>query len=274
MKQLLFILCILPTLTVAQNLSVTTYNIRYDNSYDGINSWTEGNRKEKVFTIINDANPDIFGVQEALVHQLKFLEERFPTYQREGVGRDDGKEAGEHSAIFFKKNRFILLDKGNFWLSQTPDVPSLGWDATCCNRICSWVKLKDKKTIFWVFNLHFDHEGKVAQIQSADLVLRKIKEIAKNGKVILMGDFNLPTEHPAVQKIASQLYDTQLSPTNKTPNMGTFNAFKTDEPLKGHIDFIFVQKSIKVKQYKIIETRIDSLYPSDHLPVWVQLQLK
>ena len=167
-----------------------------------------------------------------------------------------------------------MLDKGNFWLSQTPEVPSLGWDATCCNRICSWVKLKDKKTTFWVFNLHFDHEGKVAQVQSADLVLQKIKEIAKSGKVILMGDFNLPTEHPAVQKIASQLYDTQLSPTNKTPNMGTFNAFKTDEPLKGHIDFIFVQKSIKVKQYKIIETRIDGLYPSDHLPVWVELQLK
>ena len=269
MKPLLFILCVLPTFSIAQDLTVMTYNIRCEVPQDGVNAWTDGNRKEKVFTVLTEANPDIFGVQEALPHQLKF-----PTYQREGVGRDDGKGAGEHSAIFFKKGRFTLLDKGNFWLSQTPEVPSLGWDATCCNRICSWVKLKDKKTIFWVFNLHFDHEGKVAQVQSADLVLQKIKEIAKSGKVILMGDFNLPTEHPAVQKIASQLYDTQLSPTNKTPNMGTFNAFKTDEPLKGHIDFIFVQKSIKVKQYKIIETRIDGLYPSDHLPVWVELQLK
>ena len=274
MKPLLFILCVLPTFSIAQDLTVMTYNIRCEVPQDGVNAWTDGNRKEKVFTVLTEANPDIFGVQEALPHQLKFLEERFPTYQREGAGRDDGKEAGEHSAIFFKKGRFTLLDKGNFWLSQTPEVPSLGWDATCCKRICSWVKLKDKKTTFWVFNLHFDHEGKVAQVQSADLVLQKIKEIAKSGKVILMGDFNLPTEHPAVQKIASQLYDTQLSPTNKTPNMGTFNAFKTDEPLKGHIDFIFVQKSIKVKQYKIIETRIDGLYPSDHLPVWVELQLK
>ena len=175
MKPLLFILCVLPTFSIAQDLTVMTYNIRCEVPQDGVNAWTDGNRKEKVFTVLTEANPDIFGVQEALPHQLKFLEERFPTYQREGAGRDDGKEAGEHSAIFFKKGRFTLLDKGNFWLSQTPEVPSLGWDATCCNRICSWVKLKDKKTTFWVFNLHFDHEGKVAQVQSADLVLQKIK---------------------------------------------------------------------------------------------------
>ena len=274
MKQLLLIFGMFPMLTIAQELTVMSYNIRYDNAYDGINSWTEGNRKEKVYQIIETAAADIFGVQEALAQQLEGLEARFPSYQREGVGRDDGKKAGEHAAIFFRKDRFTLLEKGDFWLSKTPEVPSLGWDATCCNRICSWVKLKEKKTFFWVFNLHFDHEGKEAQIQSANLVLQKIKEIAKKGKVILMGDFNLPTEHPAVQKIASQLYDTQLSPTNQTPNMGTFNEFKLDEPLGGHIDFIFVQKRIKVQQYKIIETRIDGLYPSDHLPVWVKLQLK
>ncbi|MDO4880224.1 MAG: endonuclease/exonuclease/phosphatase family protein [Capnocytophaga sp.] len=274
MRKLWFIFLLLPFLSIAQRMSVMTYNIRYDNPYDGINSWTDGNRKEKVFTIIKTANPDIFGVQEALAHQVKDLEEHFTAYQREGIGRDDGKEAGEHSAIFFKKNQFILLDKGNFWLSSTPEIPSKGWDATCCNRICSWVKLQDKNTIFWVFNLHFDHEGKVAQEQSANLVLQKIKEITQDGKVILMGDFNLPTEHSAIQKIATQLYDTQLSKTNKTPNMGTFNAFKLDEPIKGHIDFIFLGGKVKIKKYQIIETRINGLFPSDHFPVLVNLQWK
>ena len=99
MKPLLFILCVLPTFSIAQDLTVMTYNIRCEVPQDGVNAWTNGNRKEKVFTVLTEANPDIFGVQEALPHQLKFLEERFPTYQREGAGRDDGKEAGEHSAI-------------------------------------------------------------------------------------------------------------------------------------------------------------------------------
>lgn len=273
MKFLLLILAALPLASTAQTLKVMTYNIRYDNPSDGVNAWTDGNRKEKVFTVINDNNPDIFGVQEALAHQVEALEQHFPSYQREGVGRDDGKKAGEHAAIFFKKERFKLLDSGNFWLSQTPDVPSKGWDATCCNRICSWVKLQDQRTVFWVFNLHFDHEGREAQQRSADLVLQKIKQIAKKGKVILMGDFNLPTEDVAVQKIASQLYDTQLSPTNATPAMGTFNQFKTDKPLRGHINFIFVSKKIKVRNYQIITTRIDGLYPSDHLPVITTLEL-
>ena len=130
MKFLLLILAALPLASTAQTLKVMTYNIRYDNPSDGVNAWTDGNRKEKVFTVINDNTPDIFGVQEALINQVEALEQYFPSYQREGVGRDDGKKAGEHAAIFFKKERFKLLHSANFWLSQTPDVPSNGWDAT------------------------------------------------------------------------------------------------------------------------------------------------
>lgn len=272
MKVILFLMNILPIFCLGQNVKVMSYNIRYDNNFDGINSWTEGNRKEKVFTIIGNTKPDIFGVQEALVHQVKDLEQHFPEFQREGIGRDDGKEAGEHSAIFFLKEKFKLLEKGDFWLSETPNIPSKGWDATCCNRICSWVKLQDKKNIFWVFNVHFDHEGKMAQLQSADLILQKIKEITNGGKVILMGDFNMYPNNPAVIKITSQMYDTQHSKTNKMTFEDTFNAFKLDEPLKGRIDYIFLQGKMKVKKYETISERIEGLYPSDHFPVVVQLK--
>lgn len=259
-------------LASAQEIKVMTYNIRYDNSHDGINSWTDGNRKEKVLKMIQEQQPDVFGLQEVLHHQLEFIESHFTDYHRVGVGRDDGDRAGEYAAIFFRKDLYKLLDTGHFWLSQTPMIPSKGWDATCCNRICTWVKLQYKNKIFFVFNTHFDHEGKVAQQESAKLILHKISEIAGKNKVILMGDFNMTPDNPAIAKISQKLYNTQTSEKNMTPMLGTYNDFNLSTPVVQNIDYVFLQK-VKLIDFKILETRLEGLYPSDHFPVVVKVRL-
>ena len=157
-------------------INVATYNLRYNTPKDGINAWPE--RKEMVESLIRYHDFDLFGVQEALRGQLNDLL-AMKDFSFVGKGRDDGKEAGEHSAIFYKKDRFQVLQTGDFWLSETPDKPSLGWDATCCNRICSWAKFKDLQSgkEFFFFSVHFDHQGVEARRQSGKLMVQKIKEI-------------------------------------------------------------------------------------------------
>ncbi|MFK8302784.1 endonuclease/exonuclease/phosphatase family protein [Capnocytophaga stomatis] len=260
-------------LNYAQAIDVMTFNIRLDNAGDKENSWTDGNRKERVVKFLKAEKPAILGVQEALHHQVEFLENAFPNYQRVGVGRDDGKQGGEHMAVFFDKKRFKLLDSGQFWLSQTPEIPSKGWDGTCCNRITTWLKLQQGDKVFFVFNTHFDHEGKVAQRESAYLILSKIKEITADLKanVILMGDFNVPPQHEGIVAIKKQLKDTYKS--YKNIPKGTFTAFKLDEEPKQRIDFIFISDGLRAKNYKIIDKKIDGLYPSDHFPVKVTIEL-
>lgn len=143
----------------AQKLTIGTYNIRYDNPKDTGNLWVD--RAPVIASLIRFHDFDIFGTQEGYKNQLDDITTALPQYNYYGVGRDDGKDKGEHSAIFYKKDEFNLLNKGDFWLSQTPDKPGLGWDATCCNRICSWVYLQHKKSgkKFYFFNAHFDHQG-------------------------------------------------------------------------------------------------------------------
>ena len=163
--------CLLGIPAAAQKkteIRVASYNLRMDTPADGINSWT--NRRENVKALVLYHDFEIIGTQEGFVHQLKNLCE-MPGYAHIGAGRDDGLSAGEHSAIFYKTDRFKLLDSGNFWLSETPDKPGKGWDATCCNRICSWAKFKDvnTKNVFFVFNVHFDHQGVVARKESGNL---------------------------------------------------------------------------------------------------------
>lgn len=250
----------------AQSVDVMTFNIRLDNTEDKGNSWTDGNRKERVKQLLRSEKPMIFGVQEALHHQVMFLEKNFPNYQRVGVGRDDGNQKGEYVAIFFDKERFQLLDSGNFWLSETPEIPSLGWDGTCCNRITTWVKLRYKTNDFFVFNTHFDHEGRVAQRESAKLILQKIKEInSSNNPVIVMGDFNITSDNEGIIFMKKELIDTYQ--TYKNIPKGTFTAFKLNEEPTERIDYIFISKGLRSKKYKIIDKKIDGLYPSDHFPV-------
>src|SRR5690606_20749472 len=164
-KSFVLLWFIIATLSVsAQHIKVGTYNIRYANPNDIGNLWKD--RAPYVGDLINYHSFDVLGTQEALIEQLKDLDTMLTSYVRYGIGRDDGKTAGEHSAIYYKKDKYTLLDKGDFWLAENPDVPAKGWDATCCNRIATWVKLQDKGSgkSFYVFNVHYDHQGKVARL--------------------------------------------------------------------------------------------------------------
>lgn len=246
---------------------IATYNLRQNNPNDGINAWP--NRKETVKNLVRFHEFDIYGTQEGFIGQLKDLCE-VEGYTYTGHGREDGKDKGEHSAIFYKKDRFELLNSGDFWLRETPDLPGIGWDATCCNRICSWGKFKDRETsnIFFFFSTHFDHQGVVARIESGKLMVKKIREIASDYPVICVGDFNSLPDSEQIKTMQKLLKDCrQASVTPPYGPKGSFNNFNFDSPLDDLIDYIFVSPKIEVLKYGILTDNVNRRYPSDHLPV-------
>jgi endonuclease/exonuclease/phosphatase family metal-dependent hydrolase len=260
--------------TVETGFNLITYNIRFDNPADGINAWP--NRKAWVADLLRFYDADIVCVQEALHHQLDDLLQQLPQFKYSGIGRDDGKQAGEYSAILYDHKRFKLLDQGTFWLSLSPEIPSMGWDAAVI-RICSWAKLKDKQAgkAFFVFNTHFDHVGVMAREESSMLILRMINEIAGGSPVILAGDFNTEPHDEAVKVIIAQLHDTFVS--SKEPPFGpygTWNAFDYNSPLNRRIDYVFTNDAWDVIKYATLSDSRDQRFPSDHLPVFVRLKLK
>lgn len=252
---------------------VASYNIRYDNPEDGVNAWPK--RKEWVKELVRFYDWDIFGTQEGKRHQITQLAE-MNEYAFVGSGRDDGKEAGEHSAIFYRKDRFELLANGDFWFSETPDTPSFGWDATSHKRICSWAKLKDKNSgkQFLFFSAHFDHRGKVARVESAKLMLRKIEEIAQGVPTIFVGDLNSMPDSEVVKILDAKLSDS-YNVTTQPPYgpVGTANGFNWERPLVDRIDYIYVTPGIKVLKYGSLCDSKDKRYPSDHLPIMSEVVL-
>jgi endonuclease/exonuclease/phosphatase family metal-dependent hydrolase len=274
MKQLFAIVLVVISLTAqAQSIKVMTYNIRYDNKNDGDNIWN--NRKAKVAKIIEFYAPAVFGTQEGLVHQLDYLDESLKSYKYIGVGRDDGKKKGEFSAIFYNSTDYDIVENSDFWLSETPEKVSVGWDASM-ERICSYALFKHKKSgkTFWVFNAHFDHRGVEARKQSAQLILDMIDKKTSNMKlpVVLMGDLNLGPEEEPIKIISSKMDDARLvSETEPYGPPGTFNRFDKDFIMNRRIDYIFT-KNFKVKKYAQIADRLDNNnYPSDHIPVLTEL---
>ncbi len=254
-------------------LNVATYNLRYDTSQDGINAWP--NRREAVKALIRYHDFDVFGTQEGLLHQLADLAST-GEYAYVGVGRDDGKSAGEHSAIFYRKSRFSVLKHGDFWLSETPEKPSMGWDAKCCKRIATWAQLRDKDSgkSFFMFSVHFDHEGIVARRESAKLLVRKIKDIAEDHPVICVGDFNTTSETEPIATMQDALRDAyKVSAAPSYGPLGTYNGFQFNLPLTRRIDYIFVSRNIKVLRYAALSDSIDGRYPSDHLPVLARIEI-
>lgn len=256
-------------------IRVMSYNVRNDNIYDVDNRWTD--RRYMVASTVRFHRACIVGMQEVLKNQLDDLNGLLPEYGSIGVGRDDGKDKGEFSAIFYLKDRFEPLDKGNFWLSENPDIPGkLGWDADCV-RIATWARFNDIKTgeKFYHFNTHLDHVGVVARRESAKLLLEKIREIAKDEPAVLTGDFNSFEDSDAYKIITGKeqcekgdrLYDAKY--ISKYPHHGPsesfegFNIGKTE----GKIDYIFVKNGIKVISHGILADHFDFKLPSDHMPV-------
>lgn len=257
----------------AQDLSVMTYNIKLDYPQEGDNSWT--NRKPFFINQIKFHAPDVFGVQEALPNQMRDMDSLLPQYNFVGVGRDDGKEEGEYSAIFYNKEKFKVLKSSTFWLSETPDQVSMGWDAVC-NRICTYALFEDKASEkqFWMFNTHFDHVGVEARKNSATLIIENIKKInSQNLPVILSGDFNMEDTHKSIQFIELHLQDSKAIANLEFGPNGTFNNFEFNKPVTRRIDYIFVSKGIEVDKYAVLSDSWDCKYPSDHLPVFVKVKI-
>lgn len=255
------------------SLNIATFNLRMDTPKDSANAWP--NRKEMVKGLIRFHDFDIFGTQEGFKHMLDGVAE-LEGYAYIGVGRDNGEEAGEHSAIFYKTSRFELLDKGNFWFSEAPDMPGKGWDATCCNRICSWGKFRDRESgkEFYFFNSHYDHQGKVARRESSKLLLARIREIAgEQATVIATGDFNaLPTDEPIVTLASDGLLRDAYTLSQQPPygTEGTHNSFRLNAEMKGRIDYIWVTKGVEVKKYGVLNDMQYGRFPSDHFPVMIE----
>jgi endonuclease/exonuclease/phosphatase family metal-dependent hydrolase len=258
----------------AQKIAIGTFNIRFDNPRDTGNLWVD--RAPIVSNLIRFHDFDVLGIQEGLKNQVDDIATALPEYALYGKGRDDGQDAGEHSAIFYKKDRFTLLKSGDFWLSETPDKPGKGWDATCCNRICSWVYLEDKKTKkrFYTFNVHFDHQGVVARRESGKLMLAKIKEIAGQAPVLFTGDLNGGRDSEWYRTLATSDLLTDVFTKVKFPyaNNSSMNGFRTPRG-RTVIDHIFMTKQFTASRWGILTDSYFGKYPSDHFPVLAVVEL-
>lgn len=272
---LLLVIVLSIQLVNAQSLKMMTYNIRLDIASDGENDWTH--RKEYFTSQIKFYEPDVFGVQEALPNQVIDIATYLPAYNYVGTGRD-GIGKGESSNIYYKRGRFTVKKEGTFWLSETPDTVSKGWDAAL-NRVCTYALLEDNqsKNNFWVFNTHLDHIGELARTKSIELIVSKIKVFnTKNYPVVFMGDFNSEPSTDRIKWLKKVMTDSRdVSVEKPFGPSGTFNGFKFNEPVTKLIDYIFISQPliISVKKYAVLSDSKDLRYPSDHLPVYVELEI-
>lgn len=260
-------------ITEAQQLQVMTFNIRMNTASDSLNAWPY--RKDKLASQILFHDVQLLGVQEALHVQMMDLQERLPHFRSIGVGRDDGNTKGEYSAIFYDTTRLAVLNSATFWLSQTPEViGSKGWDAAI-TRIVTWAKFRDKKSkkIFYAFNTHFDHIGKIARKESATLVLQKVKEIAGNTPAIITGDFNATPNDEPIKVITDPSNSLRLTDSKEVSiskhygPTGTFNSFGPKERDDQPIDYIFIRHKWKVLKHATISQSWDGRFASDHFAV-------
>ena len=276
MKNLILLICAFACFNFnAQNLNVMTFNIRLSLDSDKENSWE--NRKNDALQLLDYYHPDVFGVQEAVPQQMTDLKTGLKNYDFVGVGRDDGANKGEYSAIFYNTEKLQVLQSGTFWLSETPDQPSKGWDAAY-NRVCTYALFKTKKggRKFWAFNVHFDHVGNIARENSSKLILEKINTLnPRNFPVVLTGDFNLTDKTEPIKIISKTMSDSFYN--CRKPHYGptgTFTGFDVNTVPKDRIDYIFT-KGLSCQSIRTINDRRENLlYPSDHFPVLAQLKFR
>lgn len=253
---LMVILTVFSYAVFAQRITVATYNMRNDNNKEDAargNGWKQ--RYPVIASMVRFHGFDIFGTQECMHHQLENLKDSLPGYAYVGVGRDDGKQAGEHSAIFYNADKFKLLENGDFWMAETTDKPVKGWDAVL-PRICSWGKFKEIKSgfTFYFFNLHMDHVGVKARAESAKLVMDKVRKMAGNIPTILTGDFNVDqhSESYTLINTSGLLKDAYETTAIRYAENGTFNSFNPNSKTDSRIDHIFLTKQFRVEKYGIL----------------------
>ena len=278
LKTSLFLTVILlgmSSVSYAQTHNFATFNIRYANPNDTGNLWED--RLPQVAALIQFHQIALVGVQEALNNQLLDLSRELG-YSYIGVGRDDGTEKGEYAAILYNPKKIEILDQGTFWLSPTPEKPSKGWDASL-NRICTWGKFKDESgKSFYVFNIHYDHIGQQARVESSKLVMGQVSKINKeNAPALLMGDFNVTPENAAYSTIISNPDWQDARLISEIPSYGpagSFTGFDWEKIPDGIIDHVFVKGDIEVIRHGILTDNYGKKYPSDHFPVLVEVEWK
>lgn len=294
---LIIIVCALTVSAQEAVINVASYNIRQYNKQDSINGNGWQVRCPILAQLIRFHEFDVFGTQEGFKHQLEDLKAALPGYDYTGVGREDGADAGEHSAIFYRTDLFTLVDHDDFWLSETPEKPSIGWDAVL-PRICSWARLRHNPTgkEFLFFNLHMDHIGKQARVESALLVQQKMNEFGSELPTFLTGDFNVDQTHQSYTALTTsgKLKDSYCTAKLVYALNGTFNDYSTNDYSTSRIDHIFVSPNVKVDKYGVLtdtyRTPVDGAEarqpgsapeeisliphvartPSDHFPVMIR----
>ena len=251
----------------SENLKVMSYNIRLGSGKDGTNSWAL--RYTATEEMLKDQKPDVFGVQEALDYQVHYIEDMCG-YESVGVGREDGKKEGEHMSIFWNKKTVSMLKWGTFWLSETPQKPSKGWDAACF-RTATWALMKDKRTgkKFYFVNTHLDHEGKEAQKNGLKLIVEKIAEMNPEGlPMVLTGDFNIEPSNPALADLDARMQSTRKI-AEKTDDLTTYNGWGKSSMM---IDYIYVSGFSSCPEYQTVTKRYaDRKFVSDHYPICATL---
>lgn len=258
----------------SQNIKVITYNIRYSNASDSLNYWEF--RKAELVDFLRNENAQIIGLQEVLLGQLEYLKAELIGFQEIGVGRDDGKNEGEYSPIFVDTMQLKILESGTFWLSETPNKPSKGWDAAL-NRICTWTKVMVKKTGIQILvcNSHFDHIGKTARDSSSGLIARFTEKKVRKEKIplMIMGDFNSEPNDAAIQNFRKNLNDASYNELDNL-GLGTFNGFKKHSNDFKQIDFVFYNGLKKERFQTIRPLRSNQLQLSDHYAVGVLFSIE
>lgn len=256
-------------------LGVMTLNMRYDNPEDGQNNWRF--RRERIAGVIKAQEVDVLGTQELLSNQFDDLSGLLTGYQGVGVGRLDGAESGEYCAVFFRKDRFTLLDSGTFWLSETPEVVgSLGWDGAC-ERIATWVVLRDRdgRELFFI-DTHLDHVGQVARDEGVSLLMKRIETLSGGRPVILTGDFNSEPGSSVVAHVQKDgvLRDAKAIAAQRSGTDWSFSDFgqipEAERPL---LDYIFVSGDIEAVRYEVLPDTFDGGYVSDHAPVMAVVKI-
>ena len=277
MKRLIYLLAAVAFTACgsATSLSVMTFNMRYDNPEDGQNNWRF--RRERIAGVIKAQEVDVLGTQELLSNQFDDLSGLLTGYQGVGVGRLDGAESGEYCAVFFRKDRFTLLDSGTFWLSETPEVVgSLGWDGAC-ERIATWVVLRDRdgRELFFI-DTHLDHVGQVARDEGVSLLMKRIATLSGGRPVILTGDFNSEPGSSVVAHVQKDgvLRDAKAIAQQRSGTDWSFSDFgqipEAERPL---LDYIFVSGDIEAVRYEVLPDTFDGGYVSDHAPVMAVVKI-
>ena len=251
----------------SEGLKVMSYNIRLGSAQDGTNSWAL--RYTATGKMLEDQKPDVFGVQEALEYQVRYIEEMCG-YESVGVGRENGKKEGEHMSIFWNKKTVSMLKWGTFWLSDTPEKPSKGWDAECF-RTATWALMKDKKTgkKFYFVNTHLDHKGTEAQKNGLKLIVDRIAEINPDGlPMVLTCDFNIEPKNPALKDLDARMQSAR-NIAEKTDDHATYNGWGKSSTM---IDYIYVSGFSSCPEYQTVTKRYeDRKFISDHYPIFARL---